>query len=101
VEIAPGKSLSSGAFYAPPAGVLARHSTGLMVRRTHPTLKFFEAVVMAGSAPPTVNFSEHNSRGGYFTENGKQKIFRSSHAWAIGPPINYEKFMLLTLNLEP
>jgi hypothetical protein len=31
-------------------------------------------VIMAGSArPDTVNFSEHNSRGGCSTENGKRK----------------------------
>jgi hypothetical protein len=48
-----------------------------MVRRTHPTEDFsdqhekVEIVIMAGSARPTFNFSDHNSRGGCSTENGK------------------------------
>jgi hypothetical protein len=32
-----------------------------------------------------------------------KRTFRNSHAWAVGPPENYEKFLmdiLLTLNLE-
>ena len=33
----------------------------------------WKAVIMAGSARPTFNFSEHNSRGGCSTENGKRK----------------------------
>jgi hypothetical protein len=29
------------------------------------------------------------------------RTFQNSFSWACGPPINYEKFMLSTLNLEP
>ena len=32
-----------------------------------------EIVIMAGSARPTFNFSQDNSRGGCSTENGKRK----------------------------
>ena len=76
-------SIRSWAF-APPindekfsgVGVPARHSTGLMVRRTHPTLSFggtgFQPVRCTGKMPVP------------------QRTFQGSSSWACAPPVNNE-----------